>query len=829
MVTFTLGTPGTLDYLAPGASDFISAADIVDGVYYATIYGGTYVTMDTATGVFTTVGSTSDLTGLAYDYTTETMFGVDFNGNLYTIELETGAATLVGTSGAVLIDCACDNDGILYAVDIGSDVFGSVDKTTGAFTTIADLPFDANYAQGMQCDHDANVVYHAAYNNSMGAGQLYAVEQTTGTYTLIDNFQGSTEVDGFAMPGGGGGQVGGLPENLLGYNVYRDMEFVAYTPHVPEGEYAPQGYVEEGLQPGIYQYTVTAVYDLARYGYTGETGESMHEGPAEVIVDYCYDLEFMEDWTMGNFDNNNWTSDGANWTINGQQGNPMPAAEFTWDPILTDYAVSLESYPLCAVGMTEGKIWLDFDLKLVSVQPTGAEMLHVQVWNWESQEWSTVGEYSNADGSFTWLSEHINIRPQAMNKVFKVRFHAMGSNSIDILSWFVDNIHIYRSCDGATELEVEAIHTMQYGMLLNWTPPDDGSIDEWIHWDDGTNSGNSVGTNSAGEFDVAARWEPAQLAAYEGSSVTEIAFFPAEEQCVYNVRVWIGAGAATLVVDQPVANPVIGEWNYVTLTTPVPVDITQELWVGYHVNAQTGYPAGVDDGPAIEGYGNMMYFNNVWTTLLVLADLDYNWNIAAHLVTVSGVKMPLGKSVASYDNTGMTMMSNPSVSGVTRVFTAGDASRDLMGFNVYRSIDGGEYMMIDYTTETSYLDSEANPVIGGLYCYVVTAVWESETDQCESTFSNEACDIWTGIGDGDGSNSGSFSLYPNPADDHVYITTSEELKRVTVYNALGQLVVDEITTGKQYELTTAGYTIGVYMVRVETTEGVTTRTLTIQR
>ena len=78
-------------------------------------------------------------------------------------------------------------------------------------------------------------------------------------------------------------------------------------------------------------------------------------------------------------------------------------------------------------------------------------------------------------------------------------------------------------------------------------------------------------------------------------------------------------------------------------------------------------------------------------------------------------------------------------------------------------------------------------------------------------------------------NTGSFSLYPNPANDHVFITTSGDLKRVTVYNALGQLVTDEITTGKQYELSTASYTIGVYMVRVETAAGVTTRTLTIQR
>jgi len=63
----------------------------------------------------------------------------------------------------------------------------------------------------------------------------------------------------------------------------------------------------------------------------------------------------------------------------------------------------------------------------------------------------------------------------------------------------------------------------------------------------------------------------------------------------------------------------------------------------------------------------------------------------------------------------------------------------------------------------------------------------------------------------------------------VFITTSGELKRVTVYNALGQLITDELTTGQQYELTTRGYTIGIYMVRVETAEGVTTRALTIQR
>ena len=826
MVTFTLGTPGTLNYLGPGAADFLSAADIVEGVYYATIYGGTFLSMDTATGAFTTIGGTADLTGLAYDYTTETMYGVDFGGTLYTIDLATGASTVVGNTGGVLIDCACDNDGILYAVDIGSDVFGSIDKTTATFTTISNLPFDANYAQGMQCDHGANIVYHAAYNNSMGAGQLYSVEQATGTYNLIGNFQGNTEVDGFAMPGGGTIiPVPVLPDNLLGYNVYRDMEFVAYTPHTPPGVIAHQNYVDEGLQPGIYQYTVTAVYDLTPYGYAGETGESMEEGPAEVIVAYCYDLEFMETWALGNFDDNNWTSDGANWSINGQAGNPAPAAEFTWDPIQTDYEISLESYPLCAVGMTEGKMWLDFDLKLDAVQPTGEEMLHAQVWNWETQTWSTAATYSNVDGSFGWRAEHLNIKAQAMDQVFKIRFHAMGVNSIDIESWFVDNIHVYRTCDSPTDL-TSSINYGQAAVVLNWVEPEGSNIDEWLRYDDGENAW-VIGTNGPVVFDAAIRWEPAQLVAYDGASVTEISFFPAEVAATYKVRVWTGPVAANLVVDQAVANPLIGEWNTVTLTTPVPIDITQELWVGYNVDATTGYPAGADAGPAVDGYGNWMNFGGWQTLLEINPEFDYNWNLAAHVMTVAGVSMPLPRSVEPYNNAaGLNFVAHPNNTSVHQVFAPGNGSRELSGYNIYRSIEGGEYVLIDFTTGTTYTDAN---LPNALYCYMVSAVWASETDQCESAFTNETCEIMNVSITDPNATAGSFSLYPNPADDHVYIATSGELKRVTVYNALGQLVIDEITTGKQYELSTATYTIGVYMVRVETAAGVTTRTLTIQR
>ena len=56
----------------------------------------------------------------------------------------------------------------------------------------------------------------------------------------------------------------------------------------------------------------------------------------------------------------------------------------------------------------------------------------------------------------------------------------------------------------------------------------------------------------------------------------------------------------------------------------------------------------MDDGPAIDGYGNMMNFGGWQTLLQINPELDFNWNIAAHLVTVAGVTMPLAKSVEPY-------------------------------------------------------------------------------------------------------------------------------------------------------------------------------------
>ena len=74
-----------------------------------------------------------------------------------------------------------------------------------------------------------------------------------------------------------------------------------------------------------------------------------------------------------------------------------------------------------------------------------------------------------------------NIKAQAMDKVFKIRFHAMGVNSINILGWFVDNIHVYRSCDAATDLTSDCSYT-PHGIRPELDSTGFGTnIDVWIH------------------------------------------------------------------------------------------------------------------------------------------------------------------------------------------------------------------------------------------------------------------------------------------------------------------------------------------------------------
>ncbi len=177
-----------------------------NGVWYAGV-GTDLITFNTTTGARTIIGSMgAAMNGMSYDITTNTMYGVAYEGNvgsLYTINLATGTTGLVGSYGDVFfINLACDNNGELYAIDIQTSEFFRINKTNGNVTSIGPLGYDFNYLQDMEFDLITNVCYAAAvYNDNGWKLDLLTVDLVTGEASLYATFPNSNlEVSAFAIP-----------------------------------------------------------------------------------------------------------------------------------------------------------------------------------------------------------------------------------------------------------------------------------------------------------------------------------------------------------------------------------------------------------------------------------------------------------------------------------------------------------------------------------------------------------------------------------------------------------------------------------------------------
>ena len=180
------------------------------GVYFniEDTSGGEFITLDPITGARTTIGfmGYSPVHGMSYDFTTNTMYAVTYNNTtsiLHTINLQSGALTKVGnTDSDILINLACSPQGQLFAVDAKNDMFGSVDKVSGKFTSLFSIGFDAQFAQDMEFDQNTGTCYMAAFNLNSGKGELYAVDPNLLQMTMIGNLAYGAEITGFAIPDG---------------------------------------------------------------------------------------------------------------------------------------------------------------------------------------------------------------------------------------------------------------------------------------------------------------------------------------------------------------------------------------------------------------------------------------------------------------------------------------------------------------------------------------------------------------------------------------------------------------------------------------------------
>ncbi len=100
----------------------------------------------------------------------------DVNGNIGTVDVGTGLATLIGNSGVDLSDIAFDPSGNLYGVSFW-DLY-RINQTTGAATLVGPLGVGSMNALVFASD---GTLYAAAYAST----GLYSVNVATGAATLL--------------------------------------------------------------------------------------------------------------------------------------------------------------------------------------------------------------------------------------------------------------------------------------------------------------------------------------------------------------------------------------------------------------------------------------------------------------------------------------------------------------------------------------------------------------------------------------------------------------------------------------------------------------------
>ncbi|HQP90784.1 MAG TPA: hypothetical protein PLK51_07360, partial [Bacteroidales bacterium] len=170
-VKVNLATAEIIPFGSYTGTDFMPGADFIRGDWYASSYDSvSLLTIDTTTGNLTTIGNLSlVMNGLAYDATTDKLYGCAYDGSansiLYEINYYTGTCTQIGTiSAGIMIGIAANSHGNIYGINISDDAFYSINKTTGAGTVIGPLGYNISYAQDIAFDKDNDKLYGTLYS-----------------------------------------------------------------------------------------------------------------------------------------------------------------------------------------------------------------------------------------------------------------------------------------------------------------------------------------------------------------------------------------------------------------------------------------------------------------------------------------------------------------------------------------------------------------------------------------------------------------------------------------------------------------------------------------
>jgi hypothetical protein len=342
--------------------------------------------------------------------------------------------------------------------------------------------------------------------------------------------------------------------------------------------------------------------------------------------------------------------------------------------------------------------------------------------------------------------------------------------------------------------------------------------------------------------------------------LTSVAFAPMNltgtSAATFTIMVWQGGSwsgttgnPGALMTSQTVTHT-WGTWNEYTLDTPVEIDATKELWIGYKMVATAGYPAGNDAVKAIfptkSAICNDLFNGTGWClTSSLNPELNKSWRIRGKLVgeglTINIANYDIYQDDVFFDEVdGEATSFTADVTGNHNYCIVAVYENDAQSPKVCKEIECGDIPPCDHVLAASATIAEcatativwtniegakeyrisregvddatvaASPYIetaefeeGKTYKWtIVTVCEENESEGVEVTATAE-CEV--GINE----LSNSVAIYPNPSSSMVTIIANNFAK-VEVYNTVGQLV--ETRTVNTVDV--SSYNTGIYFFKV---------------
>ncbi|HMM12244.1 MAG TPA: T9SS type A sorting domain-containing protein [Bacteroidales bacterium] len=308
-------------------------------------------------------------------------------------------------------------------------------------------------------------------------------------------------------------------------------------------------------------------------------------------------------------------------------------------------------------------------------------------------------------------------------------------------------------------------------------PDNDTRATVILNYDGENNTG--IGFTNGAQWRAAVRFPASMVAQYNGMMLTQLQIYINAPVNAHKIMVW-DMGSITLpgpgqLVHEQAFNPLPG-WNNVDLTTPVFIT-GRDLWVGYWMDQPAGeFPAGADNGPQHPD-GAWVSSGPGWSLLT----LPRNWNIRAKL---EGDARPVWLSA-----TPNQMAIQP---GATTDVTVNINATNLPQLTVQR----GKLHVRS--------NDQVTPQVN-INVWITVLVGLNEKG--EQTY---------------------VSMYPNPAQTYVNLSSNTIIRKVNVLNQVGQLVNTFTPDAPELRINTESMKQGVYILQIETDHGKSTQRLTVR-